>query len=720
MAAIASFERRILIDRFGKLLWTLRRQPSHAAFYLAGIALPPHERTWLGVYFSDTKENNVLASRGTSKSFTHASMAAPLKAVLYKDLAILTLSASGFRGGKELFKDADRLFQGQLKSQELPGNYLMASLARSNRVISKDPSLWTIELRSHSRHSTAPTNNPEQLRGLRANEVQIDERAFIDPEIPQKIIRPMLAVGMDFRRAAQGGDRNKIFQVSTIDFTIRDWWNELQVADRDMRNEFAAAKARKEGDWAEYDRLMNDNQGRLRTLSFSYTRVDYTDLLIPEYINTIDGLKRYRIEYPREKGIKREDVLRYDEHDKISYWYTYPVDKKGLEEPKNAGTVDTEIWNAEQRNVPIMGSGNVFPADLIQRVAERPIPTKKKRRDDDGDTDEEFYAPLLYTCGDPCVLGCDVARESDDISFTVIRLGELAEAEFSPFEEKVDGQGRTILGHTDWNHICWAESMSKKEASEVAAKIRDLKKRYNIIYTLTTAQGAGIGGIALDQKGGGSAVRDDLGNPKPPVIDGMADPDWKWDDVQKLYDPEDENGFGHYAAFSDPEKYWSGLRLINAQQQDNVDWTYSIRGLMQAKKLYIAFWMPPSRWAWDKGLLMPNGDADKHNPEYVKWEAGYNGIRRLKSQLIRLQTKVTETGVIRFVMPGDRSKDEGKKDFWAAMIYAGSLARLHLNARTNMDQQAPMVEPLIVSQQGGPMDVPNFLGDELQHRKGWV
>lgn len=718
MAAIANLEHRVLIERYGKLLWMLRRQPWHAAYYLAGIALPPHERFWLGVYFGDTKENNVLASRGTSKSFTHASLAAPLKAVLYKDLAILTLSASGFRGGKELFKDAERLFLGQLKSQELPGDFLRASVV-GGRVINKDPSIWTLNVRSHSRYSTAPTNNPDQLRGLRANEVQLDERAFIDGVIPHKIIRPMLMVGMDFRRAASGGDRNKMYQISTIDFTIRDWWNELQVAERDSKNEYAAAQARKQGDWDEYDRLMAEDEGRLKTLSFSYTRVDYTDLLIPEYVTTLDGEKRYRVEYPREKGIEREDVLRYDEQDQIAYWYTYPVDKKGLEEPLRSGTVDPDIWMAEQRNIPISGSGNVFDHELLQRVAERPIPTgKTKRKEDNEDTDDEFYAPVMWSCGDPCVLGVDVARESDETAFVIFRLGELAEGEFSPFVEKVDGEGRPMLGFTDWNHICWAESHRRMEAGDVADKIREMKKRYNIIATIPTAVSEGIGGIAMDQKGGGGAVRDHLGNPKPPMENGQAVSGWNWNDVLKLYDPTDTEGFGHYSALNDPSHYWSGLRLINAQNADNMEWTFSIRALMQAKKLYIAFWMPPSRWAWEKGLLNSAGEPDKMNPEYQKWAVGYEGIRRLKMQLLRLQTKVSEHGVMRFVAPGDRTKEEGKKDLWAAMIYGGSLLREHLNAKTKMDTQTPMVAPIVLYTGNTGTNLPHIFEDQFLGRWG--
>lgn len=684
-------EKRVLLDKYGKWLWVMRRQPWHAAFWLSGSVLPSHERFWLGVYFGETKDNNVIASRGTSKSFTHASLAAPLKGLLFKNVSTLCFSASGFRGGKELFKDAERLVLGQLKSQEPPGVYLHASVAGA-KVIQKDPSIWTISFRSNSRYSTVPTNNPDQLRGLRGTEVLVDERNTFPGAIVQNILRPMLNVGTDFRRTATGGDQNKIYQISTIDYTVRDWYPEIQVAQQLQRKEYAAWQARRRGQWDEYDRLMNENDGQLAEASFSLTRIDYTDLLIPEHVATLDGQRRYRVAYPMERGVKREDILKVDKRRKTATWYTYPVDVGGLEKPLRDGTTDKENWLAEQRNVFISSSGNVFDFDLIQRVSERPIPTpgaKRRKAEDDEDAgDDEFYAPVLYACGDPCVLGVDVARESDETTFVVIRLGELAETDFSPFVPRADREGRPTLGRTDWNHICWAESWRKLQAHDAAEKVRDLRRRFHIIRTVQ------LGGIGMDARAS-SAVRDDLADPKPRLVDGLPDPDWSVDKVVRIYDPHDED-FKHYSALNDPTKYWDGLRRLATTNQDNLDWTYGARGLMQAKKLYIAFWMPPSRWAYEKGLLKPNGEPDKQHPEYKKWEVGYTGIRRLKSQLIRLQQKVSEQGVVRFTMPGNRDKESGKKDLWAGMIYGVAMARDHLNARTQPKPTVPSVEPILI------------------------
>lgn len=693
---LASVEDNILYDQYGKWLWVMRRMPSHAIHWLTGIFLPPHERLWVGIGFADYKENLIVASRGSSKSFAFASLLAPHKALLYKNVTALMLSASGFRGGKQLFRDVERMFRGELRSQKLPGSFLMRSVVAAkgsaDRVIQRDPSIWTINLRSQSSYSTVPTNNPEQLRGLRATEIFVDERNFFanGQEVIHGVVRPMLTVGQDFIRTATGSDKNKIFQFSTIDYTVREWYPEIKAAEQLSLRQYRAYKAIKEGDWDEYDRLMNENDGELKTASFSYTRIDYSDLIVPEHVTALSDGKTYKVNFPYPKGVTREDILKYDEHDKVNYFYLYPVDKQGLETPLRNGTADEQIWLAERRNCFIESSGNVFEYDLIHRIAERPIydfgeiPGYENR-------EEEFYAPILYTCGDPCVIGVDYARESDETAFVVIRLGELAEGEFDPLLTTEDEKGRVVLGNTSWNSIIWAESWGKMEAEQAANKIREMYERYNIIHT------ASIGGIALDQKGGGSAVRDALGNPKPPVgDDGLPDPNWNAADIVKMYDPEDRGGFAHYAAYNNPREYWGGLKLINANNHDNMDWTFGTRALMQQKKLYIGFWEPPSVWAREKKILNRGFEPDRNNPEFLKWEAGYNGIKRLKEQLIRIQRKHSETGVLRFVMPGDRAKEEGKKDLWAAMIYAVSLARQHLVNVTKSTTIVPMVAPLVV------------------------
>lgn len=676
---------KVLYSKYGKWLWVMRTMPDHATHWLGGLFLPPHERLWLRNFFADYKENNIVASRGTSKSFSHASLAAPLKALLYRNLGVLTVSASGFRGGQELFKDVERMFRGQLKSQRLSGDYLYSS-CNNPKIIRRNPSIWTVALKSNSEYSTIPTNNADAMRGLRANIAIIDERNTFDGTVVRKTIRPMLNVGQDFRRTAVGGEMNQTFQISTIDFTVRDWYPEIEESKRMVRKQYEAMQALKHGNIQEYKNLMAEKDGSLRNASFSYSQVDYTDLIIPEHISSPDGT-RMRVNFPLPKGLKKKQIFTYDPYDDQSYYFLYPVDKKSLEQPLRAGYMDEELWMAEQRNRFITSAGNVFDYMLIHKASEKPVYESGEIPFNRG-IKEEWYLPVLYTCGDPCVLGVDVARESDETAFVVIRLGELSEGRFDPTLTTYDDDGRVVLGKTEWNGVIWAETHKNMPADEAASKIRDLFSRYNIISTPE------LGGIGMDKRGGGGAVRDDLGNPKPDMLDdNTVDPNWSFESVLKIYDPGDGAGFGHYTAYDGP-KFWGGLRLLATTNNDNVEWTYGTRALMQQNKLYIAFWQPPSRWAFERGLVDSMGQPDRQSEEFMRLMVGYDGIRKLKQQLLLLQVKRTETGVIRFVMPSGDT--EGKKDLYSGLIYGVHMAREHLRYTTMSDNEAPMVAPVLV------------------------
>lgn len=682
-------ERQILLDQYGKVLWTLRAFPSHAAHWVAGVYLPPHERLWLGIMFSEYRENNIVASRGTSKSFTHASFAAPLYDSLHINSTTLVVSASGFRGGKLLFDDVERLFKGQLRDQRMNGDYLINSVdtQTKNKVLTRQPDMWYIKHKAHGRTLTIPTNNADAMRGIRATTAIIDERNTFDGEVVQKVIRPMLNVGKEFRRTAKGVGNNKVFQVSTIDYTFRDWYPEITTQTDLAKREYEAHMARKAGDWIKYEELMSKDRDALRSASFSITRVDYTDLLIPtEVLDSEDG-KIYEVEVPRDAETSREDVCMYDYRDKCYYWYLYPVDKKQLEDPYLDGTMDEDLWMAEQRNVFISASGNVYPHEMIVKASERPI---YKSGDVPGyGNQEDFHAPVLYKCGDPCVIGLDYARESDEFALVVIRLGPLSDYSFDPTMGTMDDAGRPILGKTDWSNVIWAESWRHMTAASAADKIRELKTRYNVIHVPMIG-----GGIGLDKGGGGTAVRDNLAIPKPPMISGQPDPSWEMPQI--IFDPEDED-YAHFLTADDPENYWAGLELIKPTNQTNLDSTMASKAMLQKQQLYIGYYEAPSQWARRLGLINAIGGVDDSNPLYHATLVGYKGISRLKSQLVRLQSKVSETGVMRFIMPGKRELEEGKKDLYSAFIYATYMARHHLVGLTKEGMYAPpTTQPIIV------------------------
>lgn len=684
MAVLDSVERKILVEQWGKWLWVLRSMPDHAAHWLTGIHIPPHERYWIRYFFSDYTEKNTLGSRGSSKSFAMVSLCAPLVALLYSHKDVLAVSASGFRGGKLLFLDSERLFQGYLRSQNLPDTYMMRSVkdgsTRGEKVIRKEPDNWTIDLSSRSFVRTVPTNDPVKLRGIRANVVIVDERNTFDGEVVQTVIRPMMNVGGDFLRPASSSDSNQILQISTIDYTVRDWYPEIEVMRDYAKREYEAQQARKAQDWDTYDRIYAENRGALKTASFAYSRFDYTDLLIPEFITDNEG-DTYQVDYPYSAEIERSDVLRYDERDGCSYFYTYPVEKNKMEEPLINGTMDEELWAAEHRNVFISSAGNVFPVALLRKISDEPI----YQAGDLGPNADEFYAPVMMTCGDPCVLGVDYARETDESAFTVIRIGELSEGKFAPDMDVRDHKERVCLGKTSWNNVLWSESHKRMTANETAEKIRQLYERYNIIYRIKGDQI--IRGIGLDRLNSGVAVRDELAQPKPPSLaDGSVMKGWQ--EPFKIFDPEDED-YEHYSTYSESD-YLPVLECLTPSNQSNHDMVMGVRAMFQNKKLYIAKYKAPSDWAKELGL-------EPNSPLYQDYKLGYTGVQRLVKQLVKIQREITESGRTKYTMPGNKSLDEGKKDLFSSLIYSAHMARQHLLAATVEKDEIPLVQPILIT-----------------------
>lgn len=687
-------EREALIETHGRWLWTLRSMPSHAVHNIAGVVMPPHERDWTNNYIAGGyKENNTVASRGTSKSFCHGSLAAELDTLLYKNLDTLIVSASGFRGGKLLLEDGKRMIIGELRSQKLPAPFMKNSLENS-KVIRQEPDRWIIKWKSHSQLMTVPSNNPDAMRGIRARKAVIDERNTFDGEVVQVVIRPMLNVGGDFDRITSADADNAMFQISTIDYTFRDYWKEIDTMRSTGKREYDAMTAMRGGDWNHFDRLMTENKNELQTSSFRYSRYDYTDLLIPEFLTDTEDGTVYKVNYPMRPGLTRKDIMKWDDRDGVNYWYTYPVDKASLEEPLLNGTMDEDLWLAEQRNVFIEASGAVYPDSLIKKASEMPIYAKGEIPGYE-DMAEEFFPPVLYSCGDACVVGVDYAREKDDFAIIVFRLGPLSAGKFNP-NGFLDDKGRLCFGETPWSSVIWGESWPHTMASTAGDKIRELRQRFNIINH--TELNNGPGGVGMDFRGGGSAVRDELANPKPTIMaNGQPDPSWV--EPVKIYDPTDES-YEHYAAFEEISKYWSGLRLLTPQNSENWEWTRYTKAGMEQSGLYIGLWEAPSTWASKRGINTTTGQRDQNSDEYMKWIVGYNAIKKFKNQLVRLQVEMTPSGLMRVTMPGKKGTEEGKKDLYSAFIYGWHIAREHLVNATKANDNTPMVQPVIVNPGG--------------------
>jgi hypothetical protein len=598
------------------------------------MVIPPHEGFMLQNSWMGYRENIYKCSRGTSKTFTVGSLFAPMDALLHRNRNILVASASKFRGGKRVLKDTERLVGGQLSGQRLEKQWVRKSISHVG-AIKREPDMHSIDFKSFSSVFTVPTSNEESIRGIRANVMILDERNTFEGEAIQRVFLPFLAVGSDFENPAAGAENNQVFSVGTIDYSYRDWFKEIAAAKDLAQLQYAAHRAMNKGDWDTYDDIMAKHGRRLRNLSLSFVRFDYTDLLIPTRIGNYD------VYYP---GALPGKHIKWDDRDEQEYVYTYPVNKKQLETPLDEGIIDKESWEAEQRNMFISASGSVYPPALVEKVT-GPIFTRAeevKRGWDAKKVESRYFPPVLYKCTDPCVLGVDTARTADFTAFVIIRLGEAPEEYF--VEKRAGYDLKAHMGPSPWANVIWAEQhhhLTTKETSEI---IRRYRERYNIVATRT------IPGMVMDAKGGGVHVRDELANPSPPVTEeGVPVSNWKR--PQRIFDPEDDE-FKHLLGDEDA---WFGLRLINTTDIINQELISFSRAQMEVGRMYI-------------GAYKPQSERKRSEDLYA---LGYLGVRTLKHQLLRIQAVPTASGKsVRFDMPGDPRKLENKKDLLMAFLYA--------------------------------------------------
>lgn len=616
----------------------LRRHPIHAIRVLWGIVIPPHEGFMVSTAWQGYRNNIYVCSRGTSKSFTVGSLFPPTKALLYRSTTTLVASASKFRGGKLVLMDSARLLKGSLKSQKIGNKWGVSSLSHKTVLIKKDPDMWHIDFTSNSNVYTIPTNSEESARGIRANILIIDERNTFDGNLIHKVYEPFLVVGSDFENPAEGSEGNQFFNVGTIDYTYRDWHKEIVSAQDIAKLEYETQKALREQNWGLYDQLNAQHGHRVRHASVSLIRFDYTDLLIP----TIIG--KYKVNYP---GAKQGKQIKYDDRQNCDLIYTYPVEKKQLEDPLQEGLVDRETWEAEHRNMFIRADGNVYPYDLIETVT-GPIFTAAEERKRGWDEEEEgvrYLPPVLHTCSDPCVLGVDTARTQDFSAFVVIRVGT-APTEY--FTNANDYTLKTHHGVSSFNNVIWAEQHQQMTVKEVATKIRELRSRYNIVATRNCP------GIIMDARGGGVNVRDELVNPSADIDSETGLPLLGWEPPQKIFDPEDKDDRLGKELLVDPTA-WFGLRLLYTTDTMNQELVGFSKAQMQSSKIYIGS---------SKSMQIMR-DPTSHM--YV----GLVGVDVLKHQLLRIQAISSPSGKsIQYIMPGDPSKIENKRDMLFAFLYA--------------------------------------------------
>jgi hypothetical protein len=665
--------------------------PDIALITLSDIYLPPHQRTMIWQMHLGAGTNVVVASRGTAKTSTVCMLYPNYIGPLYPGRLAVTLSATGLRGGQTIFLDAERWLNGGWDSQQQRVPYLRSCIPRTPSPIMKMPSFWRIEYANHAMNTTLPTKDPDAVRGTRAHDIYCDETNTMDREFIDDVVLPFLTVGTDMRHGGAYSKKNRIFFVSTIDYGWRPYQDRIAAAREGLSRDLRALEFARAGNWEAYDEL--DAKGLNQ---YTFTKFDYTDVLIRKHITRRDGRKVEVLGWPDpnipltrdKKGIPfstrtadgRMDVRGAP----VEYWKTYSVQKEEIEKPIRDAITDQASWLSEQRNISDTAVGDVYSNLLVSAAScegDRCITPyaalndewRAKYKDDQRD----YIPPVLYQCADPCVLGVDYAPQSDYCAFVVIRLGPLSKAEFNPLAH---------TGKTAWSNVIWAEQHQKMTGREAADKIRLLRERYNLTWIhqphLTDTWEV-CRAIGLDMRGGGTAVRDELA--------WISDEKLPEGQV-RIYDPLDNDE--RIVAFEKDSRAVAMLDAIWPTDTLNETLVEFTKGQMEQGLLYI----PKFLEVHDR----PAGKRELH--------VGYEAARILATQLRKIRQEPTKAAR-RFYMEGDTEKDRNKKDFFSAFLYAGKQMRAHIIRQRQIDNTPPPLGGVIRPMQPkGPRRSPGARG----------
>ena len=651
-----------------KPLIIMQEWPDIALTALSGIYMPPHQRTILNTIHRGAPENIVVASRGTAKSASVCCLYTAYSASLFTHRKSLVLSAKGFRGSQFMLLDIGRWLAGGWDSQKQDIPFFRACIPRTPDPLNKSSNYWTLTYDSHSQIMALPTKDPEAIRGTRANDLYADEANIFDKELVSAVLRPMLNVVGDMRHGGAYAKKNRIFFTSTIDYSWRPFQETVKASRDGLQREMYALAALEDGDYPRYAEL--ESRGLHQ---YSYTKFDYTDIMIRQEVTTRAGTT-YECFYPDteiplttdRQGIpftQRDAEGRMTrESEPIKYWMTYAMDKGGIERPLNDGATDEGTWKAEQRNIVDTMNGDVYGFELVQRAScegDRYILSYADAGADwkqhYTDTEEDFVPPVQWTCTDPCVMGVDYAPTSDFCAFVIIRVGPLATGDFNAL---------TGLGHTDWSNVVWAEQHRGMTGREAADKVRALQARYNLVWfhdPRVTDTWEACRAIGLDMRGGGSAVRDEL---------CWITEEHVPEDEQILYDPLDKDP--RIANFAKDPKAVPLLDGILATDQMNDKLVEFSKGMMETKFLYIGKYLDES--------VRPPGSREL--------DPAYNALRTLTKQMQKLRQRPTKNWRS-FYMDGDTVNDRNKKDLWSAFLYATKQLRAHVLRQRQIDNTPP-------------------------------
>jgi len=563
-----------------EMLLFYRRHPIIAIRDIFGINLAPHQRIAIRLIWRGGANNIILLfSRAMGKTFLCALLGL-LYAVLYDGISIVFLGGDGFRQGKLILEEAVKIINGELDGQK-DRKFLRNLLDRrgTQSPIRKDPDVWAIPFRNKSLIRSAPIGDGNRIRGFRAHITFVDERKDLSKDIRDKVVKPFGILGKNVVSQKQEF-KNINIDAGTLEFEEDDYT-------KDTEN---------------YQRLMEEGVDAYLIVKFEYIDA-YKEDENGRFVSSFHG-KRY------------------------SYWKTpYAINIREIEEQIENGDMDEESWYAEYLCRPKRAVGNVFSYHDVKGIIDFPLMTEeeeiellKREKLYEKALSLRYLRPLME-CDDPVVIAVDVARESANTAFAVLRLGPLSKKDWDPISQ---------TGKTPFSNIIFAYQERQMPYKRAAQYIYDLLERYP--NTLN---------VFMDQRGGGSAVRDDLYDIAKDVP-GM----------QVLYDPRDRDEGGVATripkGMGDPR-----LVLLNYTAEDNTVALSRVKAAVQTQKLLL--------------VRGQKGDTQELN-------LAYHFINEIATEMRIIKTEPTANW-LRIVI--DKSKGNSQetvgrrtKDLWTTLMYA--------------------------------------------------
>jgi terminase large subunit-like protein len=586
--------------------------------------LQPFQAVILNMMFTK-KFPMIVASRGASKSSLLA-LYSILKCLLVPGTKVVIASA-GYRQAKQVFKYIDTFYKCSPILQE-------AFKVYGGPKFGSDGASMVLGM---SEIVAIPTgDNGERIRGLRANVLIVDEMGSLDDEIFEVVLKPFTAVHANpAQRAAIASVTNRLKSLGANEALIKaiqdsqGFGNQVIIA--------GTATIR-----------FNHFYRRFRTYkAFIEAKGD------------IPKIKEMLLSIQSETAGK---TLTLDERELkklASQWHHYAV----LQLPYHA--LPEEFLDEGA----VLADKASFSSDRFRReyLAEFPEDSEGfiKRSKIEQATPGMGEQPVeVEIYGDPrsmYVLGLDPARWNDNFGLVVLKL--------TP-------RGFELVYCDAWNKTEWGVSVEK---------IRDVCRRFNIVY------------VAMDSEGGGSAVQELLCKKHDHMGHEVPAEDLIWPIHDQLQNLADRASPGRFMLEMVNFTSWTPRAAHNLEaniEQRRLLFPGAPNGVESIVKQYRRYAQVDnvskeleeelSQMLW--GLDSWEADENKTTARL----GAYDNISECINEVCAIVKEVTVNGVERFILPKLSGQHEGldvrRRDRFSALLlanYAASVYMGHGHRRVN-------------------------------------